>query len=91
MGAGRLQHRQVAALLFACPLGLTRWEFVQLLAAAHEQPGGWIEYGPFVAVSLQTRLERCFLIPMIFLAPGFLVQTPLESSVDKGTAAKGLQ
>lgn len=48
--SGRLQHREVASLLFACPLGLTRWEFVQLLSAAREQPGGWIEYRPFVAV-----------------------------------------
>ncbi|KAL8444194.1 hypothetical protein Emed_006366 [Eimeria media] len=46
---GRLQHRDVAELLFACPLSLTRWEFVQLLSAAQEQPGGWIQYEPFLA------------------------------------------
>ena len=49
--AGRLQHRQVAEMLFACPLGLTRWEFVQLLVSAQEDAGGWIEYEPFVEVS----------------------------------------
>ncbi|KAL8270680.1 hypothetical protein Esti_005396 [Eimeria stiedai] len=47
--AGLLQHRDVAELLFACPLSLTRWEFVQLLSAAQEQPGGWIQYKPFLA------------------------------------------
>ncbi|KAL8430593.1 hypothetical protein Efla_000538 [Eimeria flavescens] len=45
---GCLQHREVAGLLFACPLNLSRWEFIQLLCAAQEMPGGWIEYGPFL-------------------------------------------
>ncbi|OEH74386.1 hypothetical protein cyc_04307 [Cyclospora cayetanensis] len=43
-----LQHREVAALLFACPLGLSKWEGVQLLAAAHEDPEGWIDYAHFM-------------------------------------------
>ncbi|XP_026190867.1 uncharacterized protein LOC34620855 [Cyclospora cayetanensis] len=54
---GHLQHREVAALLFACPLGLSKWEGVQLLAAAHEDPEGWIDYAHFMRVSRELGLH----------------------------------